>query len=159
MNQPPSFVAHLDDIPEVEQCYPPPFDREKLTFARNIGEVLRTTHFGISVERLPPHRRTSFTHAHSSEEEIILVLAGACHLRTIESGAAAREAPLRTGSVVLFTPNTRIAHTFVNRGSEDCLLLIVGERLSHDRVFYPEDPDYDRHLAATRPERYWTEGR
>lgn len=152
----PPYIVHIDDVPEQEGAYPPPFDREKLSLYKNLGQATGSRNLGFAVERLRPGRRTSFTHAHSQEEEIIYVLAGICHVRLVEPGEAPRELLLRAGHAASFA-GTRIAHTFVNRGSEDCLLVIVGERRpDDDRVFYPDDPEYDAAHARIAPENHWS---
>lgn len=152
----PSFVVHADDVAEIEGTYPAPFDREKLSFYRDLGRAIGSVRLGLSLERLVPGRRTSFTHAHSHEEELAYVIAGACHLRVVEPNAEPREIPLRAGHCVSFPAGTGIAHTFVNHGDAECVLLVVGERNPADRAFYPDDPEHDAHLARTRPERHWS---
>jgi uncharacterized cupin superfamily protein len=151
------FIVHALDVPEEEGAYPAPFDGEKLSLGRNLGKAAGTERLGLWQERLPPGRRTSFTHAHSHEEELIYVLQGECHVRLLEPGAAAaREIPLRAGHTVSFPAGTGIAHCFVNHGTNDCLLLCVGERRHGvDRCFYPEDRKYDEHRRLTQPERHW----
>ncbi len=151
-----SYVVHIDDVPEVEGAYPAPFDQEKLSFYRDLGRAAGSKTIGFSFERLPPGRRTSFTHAHSHEEELVYVLSGTCHVRMVEDGVAAQEIPLRAGHAVSFPAGTGIAHTFVNHGAEDCTLFVVGERRPGvDRGFYAEDREYDAHFAKTKPERHW----
>ncbi len=160
MTSPPlaPFIIHALDVPEEEGFYPAPFDGEKLSFSQDLGKAAGTERLGLRQERLPPGRRTSFTHAHSHEEELVYILVGECHVRLIEPGAAeAREIPLRAGHTVSFPAGTGVAHCFVNHGTRDCLLLCVGERhRGIDRCFYPEDREYDEHLRRTRPERYWS---
>lgn len=152
----PTFVVHESDVPEVEGSYPAPFNEEKLSIYRDIGRAAGTVRVGFSKERIPPGRRTSFTHAHLEEEEIIYVLAGTCSVRLIEPGAEPREIPLRAGHVVSFPAGTGIAHCIVNRGEEECEVLVIGERRPEDRFFYPEDKAYDEHVRKNRPERHWT---
>jgi len=152
-----SYVVHVDDVAEQEGSYPAPFDREKLSIYKDLGVAAGSRSIGFGLERLPPGRRTSFTHAHSHEEELVYVLGGTCHLRVIEPGAAPREIPLRAGHAVSFPAGTGIAHTFVNHGREECSLLVVGERRRDaDRVFYPDDRPYDEHHAKARPAQHWT---
>jgi uncharacterized cupin superfamily protein len=44
----------------------------------------------------------------------------------------------------------------VNRGTEECTLLVVGERKPDvDRCRYPEDTEYEAHFARTRPQEFW----
>jgi uncharacterized cupin superfamily protein len=151
-----SYIVHADEVPEVEGSYPAPFDGEKLTLYRDLGRATGSRNVGYARERLLPGRRSSFTHAHSEEEEFVYVISGACHVRVIEPGAPAREIPLRAGHAVTFSPGTGIAHCFVNRGSEECVLLVVGERKPDtDRVRYPDDPEYEQQFARTSPERFW----
>jgi uncharacterized cupin superfamily protein len=155
MNAARPFIAHVDDVAEIEGCYPPPFDGEKLSVYRDLGRATGSQRVGFAFERLLPGRRTSFTHAHSHEEEFVYVISGRCHVRLVEAGAA-EEIPLRAGHAVTFPAGTGIAHCFVNRGDEECALLVVGERRpDEDLVTYPDDPAYDAHHAKTRPERHW----
>jgi uncharacterized cupin superfamily protein len=151
----PSWLVHAGDLPEHEHHYPPPFDGEKLAFERNLGKATGSVTLGLRLGRLPPGRRTGFTHAHSAEEELVYVLAGECLARVIAPGQPAQEVPVRAGHALAFPAGTGIAHTFVNRGPRDCLVLVTGERRKEDRVFYPDDPAYDAHLAATEPEEWW----
>lgn len=151
------YVVHLDDVPEIEGAYPAPFDAEKLSIYRDLGRAAGSQRIGFAVERLLPGRRTSFTHAHSDEEELVYVISGTCHVRVIEPGRAPCEVALRAGHAVSFPAGTGIAHTFVNHGTEECTLFVVGERKPGvDRGFYAEDPEYEAHFATTQPQRHWS---
>ncbi len=150
-----SWVVHADDVPEEEGHYRPPFDAEKLSFTRELGRAMGAVKLGMSRERLPPGRRTSFTHAHSLEEELVYVLEGECMLRVVPPGEPAREIPLRAGHAVTFLAGTQLAHCAVNRSDRECVLLVVAARNDQDRVFYPEDQEFDRYLAEHRPEKWW----
>jgi uncharacterized cupin superfamily protein len=152
-----SFIVFAPDVPEEEGHYPAPFDKERLGFFRDIGRAAGTVNIGVGLDRLPPGERTSFTHAHSHEEELIYVLEGECNVRLIDPGKEPREVPLRAGHVVSFVAGTRIAHCFVNRGTRDCVTLTIGERKRGiDRCFYAEDTEYNAFFAQERPERYWS---
>jgi hypothetical protein len=63
------FVVHASEVAEAEGHYPAPFDAEALSFGRNLGAAAGSLNVGLWQERIPPGRRTSFTHAHSGEEE------------------------------------------------------------------------------------------
>ena len=150
------FIVHASEVAEVEGHYRAPFDGEALSFGRDLGRAAGSVNVGLSQERIPPGRRTSFTHAHLREEEIVYVLSGECSVRLIEPGEAPREVPLRAGHAVFFPAGTGIAHCFVNRGQADAVVLAFGERRdADDRVFYPEDAAYDADLRDHRPERFW----
>lgn len=151
------FIVHIDDVPEVEGAYVAPFDAEKLSIYRDLGRATGSKNVGFAFERLLPGRRTSFTHAHSHEEEFVYVLSGTCHVRLVEPGAEAREVALRAGHAVTFVAGTRVAHTFVNHGTDECQLLVVGERKRDvDRAFYAEDDAYQKYFEAKWPERNWS---
>ena len=151
------FIVFAPDVPEEEGHYPSPFNKERLGFFRDIGRALGTVNIGVGLDRLPPGECSSFTHAHSHEEELVWVLEGECNVRLIEPDKEPREVPLRAGHVVNFVAGTRIAHCFVNRGSRDCITLTIGERKRGvDTAFYAEDKAYDAFFKATHPARYWS---
>jgi ribosomal-protein-alanine N-acetyltransferase len=153
----PPFIVRSADVPEEEGHYAPPFDIERLSWGRNLGKAAGSVKVGLWQERIPPGRRTSFTHAHSHAEELVYVLGGQCALRLVEPGTAPRDVPVAAGDVISFPPGTGIAHCFANRGEGDCTLLCFGERLPDlDRAFYPEDEGWDAHLKRTHPERHWS---
>jgi uncharacterized cupin superfamily protein len=153
------FIVFAPDVPEEAGHYPAPFDKERVGFTRDLGRAAGSKSIGMGLDRLPPGERTSFTHAHSDEEELIYVLEGECCVRLIEPGKEPREVPLRAGHVVCFVAGTGIAHCFVNRGSRDCLTLTIGERKPGvDRCFYAEDKEYDAFFRKEHPERYWSNG-
>ncbi len=151
------FIVYAPDVPEEEGHYPAPFDTERLGFFRDIGRAAGTVNIGVGLDRLPPGERSSFTHAHSHEEELVYVIEGECHVRLVEPGKEPREVPLRAGHAVSFVAGTGIAHCFVNRGTRDCVMLTIGERKRGvDRAFYAEDEDYDAFFRREHPERYWS---
>ena len=157
MANPPPYVIRSVDVPETEGHYPAPFDAEKLSIGRDLGKAAGTRTAGLWQERLLPGRRTSFTHAHSHEEEIVYVLSGRCHVRVIEPGGEPQEFPLEAGHVAAFPAGTGIAHCLVNHGDEEAVYLCFGERRPEvDRCFYPEDTAYDTQLRAEHPEQHWT---
>lgn len=104
------YIAHIDDVPEVEGHYPPPFDAEKGSIYRDLGRASNSKTIGFGWERLLPGRRTAFTHAHLHEEEFVYVIAGTCNVRLISPGSAPEEFPLRAGHAVSLPAGTGIAH-------------------------------------------------
>jgi uncharacterized cupin superfamily protein len=154
MERPP-YIVTSSTLPEEEDAYPAPFDAEKLCLARNLGKATGTKSLGVWELRLLPGRRSSFTHAHSAEEEFVYVLRGQCNVRIIEQGQEPKEFTVNAGDAIAFPPGTGIAHCVVNRSSVDCVLLCFGDRRSNDTFFYAEDAEYNAHLSKTRPEVYW----
>jgi uncharacterized cupin superfamily protein len=156
MAEGPPFIVHVSDVPEEEGRYRAPFDAEALSFTRDLGKAGGSVNLGLRQERIPPGRRTSFTHAHRTEEELVYVLEGECSVRLVEPGQAPREVPLRPGHAVCFPAGTGIAHCLVNRGTKDAVVLGFGERRdADDQVFYPEDAAYNDDLREHRPKRFW----
>lgn len=153
----PAFVVHMLDVPEQEARYPAPFDAEALASGRDLGRAAGTRNVGLYRDRIAPGQRVSRLHAHSDEEELIVVLEGHPHLRWKLPGAPSEEIALRPGHVVSFPAGTGIGHTFINHGAEDAVLLVFGERRPGDRVRYPEDPAFYAWLKERRPERCWEE--
>ncbi len=157
MSRPP-FVIRSADVPEEEGWYPPPFDAEKLSFGRDLGRAAGSRALGAQRERIPPGRRTSFTHAHLREEELIYVLAGTPSVRWFEPGERPQEHVLAPGDLVVFPGGTGIAHTFVNRSDGDAEVLVIGERRPGERGYYPEDEAYFAWRSANRPDGVWPGG-
>ena len=151
------YLTHVDDVPEWHPPVPPPFDTEvKGATARNLGRAAGSRDLGAWVVDLPPGSRSSFTHAHSDEEEMVYVLAGEGVLRVVEPGGERERIPVRPGSFASFPAGTAIAHCFLNPGTDPLRLLVVGERKpGKDRVFYPEHPEFQELIRSRSAERIW----
>jgi uncharacterized cupin superfamily protein len=155
----PWKLVHVDDVAEDYDTYPPPADAVPLAFFKDLGKAAGSASFGVSLDRIPPGSRSGLLHAHSHEEEFVYVLRGTCTLQILEPGGTREDVPVRAGHVVAYPAGTAIAHSLVNEGSEDCVVLVIGERRPGvDRVCYPEDPAYEAALAARRPARFWAPG-
>ena len=101
-----------------------------------LGSKLGLTRLGVNHETIFPGGRSSKPHAHSEEEEFVLVLEGQ---PTLWIDGEVFE--LAEGDAVAFPAGTGIAHTFINNSEAAIKLLIVGERSATDQVRYPVDPD------------------
>jgi uncharacterized cupin superfamily protein len=150
----PPFVVRTSELPSHLASYPSPCDSEKLSIGRDLGRAAGSRAIGAWHERLEPGRRTSFTHAHLREEELIYVLAGTPTLRWIQDGVA-DECGLGPGDFVAFPAGTGIAHTVWNRSEGDVELLVVGERRLGERTTYPEDAEWVAWRDVNRPLRAW----
>lgn len=153
----PSFVVRGAAVPEQLAAYPPPFDGVPLSAGRDLGRAAGSRALGAWHDRLPPGGRSSFTHAHLREEELVYVLSGTPTLRWIPPGEAAREVVLAPGDLAAFPAGTGIAHAFLNRSDADAVLLVIGERRTGERLAYPEDPAFEAWRAEHRPGRAWVE--
>ncbi|MEZ4464279.1 MAG: cupin domain-containing protein [bacterium] len=150
----PPFVVRSGAVPETEGAYPAPFEAEKLSLGRDLGTAAGSRRLGAWRERLLPGRRTSFTHAHVREEELVYVLAGRPSLRWLEPGRDAQEVELQPGDFVSFPASTGVAHTFWNRSDADAELLVVGERQTGSARTTPRIL-FEAWRDDTRPHRAW----
>ncbi len=141
----PDFIGHWTQLEDAE---PTRYrgDDEPMGFDASVGEKLGLTRIGIHHVRVPPHRRISYPHAESAEEEFVYVIEGRPDAWI--DGALHRLAP---GDSVAFPAGTGICHTFLNNTSDEVRLLVVGEKPKPDNLIrYPLNPAHE----ATRQDRW-----
>ncbi|MCU0984755.1 MAG: cupin domain-containing protein [Acetobacteraceae bacterium] len=116
--------------------YPPPFRAAVAgRAARRLGDAFGLTQFGVNLVRLAPGAASALRHAHSAEDEFVLVLEGTATL--ITNDGAQEVGP---GMVVGFPAGTGDAHHLVNRTEADVVFLVVGTKaVAEDVVTYPDD--------------------
>jgi uncharacterized cupin superfamily protein len=127
----PSFVGLID---EIDTEMGEGIDRYRIAA---LGSELGLVKFGVNHGTLFPGGRSSKPHAHSKEEEFVLVLEGQQPTLWIDG----RLTDLSPGDAVAFPAGTGIAHTFINNSLPPVKLLIVGERCADDQVHYPVNPE------------------
>jgi uncharacterized cupin superfamily protein len=88
---------------------------------------------GATVYELQPGARWAQLHVHYANEELIVVVAGAPTLHTLEGS---RE--LATGEVVVCRRGRSGAHRLENRADDPARVLIVSTMLMPELVEYPE---------------------
>jgi uncharacterized cupin superfamily protein len=114
--------------------YPEPFrDRVAGRHFRRLADAFGLTQFGVNLVRLTPGAASALRHAHSAEDEFVLVLEGTPTLVTNEG-----EESLSPGLCVGFPCGSGDAHHLVNRTEADVIFLVVGTRADHDAVTYPD---------------------
>jgi uncharacterized cupin superfamily protein len=97
---------------------------------------------GASLYEIPPGQATFPYHAHTANEEMLIVLRGRPHLRTPEGW---RE--LTEGEVVTFRRGEEGAHQVHNRGGAEVRVLVLSTMIAPEVNLYP---DTGRLMAATR---------
>lgn len=109
------------------------------------------TQFGAFIEVLQPGTRSSITHWHSNEDEMVYVLEGVVTL--IEGKSTTL---LHPGDAATFKAGVPVGHCLWNQSRTPTRCLIVGTRAQIDKVTYPE---HDRvlHRDRTRAEDRWTD--
>jgi uncharacterized cupin superfamily protein len=132
-------VNHALPITAIEErsttSYPEPFrDRVAGRHYRRLSDAFGLAQFGVHLVRLTPGAMSALRHAHSAEDEFVLVLEGTPTLIT-----DAGEEALAPGLCVGFPCGTGDAHHLVNRTGADVIFLVVGTRAEHDAVDYPDD--------------------
>ncbi|SFV34834.1 cupin domain-containing protein [Hyphomicrobium facile] len=115
-----------------------------------ISEAAGLTQFGALIEVLEPGSRSSLTHWHSAEDELVYVLEGEVTLIEGES-----ERILRAGDAAAFKAGVAVGHHLHNRSTRPTRCLIVGTRAPVDTITYP---DHDRvcHRDRSLPDDIWT---
>jgi uncharacterized cupin superfamily protein len=116
--------------------YPAPFRAVVAgrTF-RRLGDAAGLTQFGVNLVRLAPGAASALRHAHSAEDEFVLVTEGTPTLITNDG-----EQVLAPGMMAGFPAGTGDAHHLVNRTGADVVFLVVGTRApDRDVVTYPDD--------------------
>lgn len=102
---------------------------------RRLGDAFGLTQFGVNLVRLAPGAASALRHAHSAEDEFVLVLEGAPTLITNDG-----EQLLAPGMAVGFPAGTGDAHHLVNRTGADVVFLVAGTKAREgDVVTYPDD--------------------
>lgn len=114
--------------------YPAPLDQEFADRKRiRLGDAVGITTFGVNLTTLPPGCRSSLRHWHEVEDEMVYVLSGT--LTLIDDDGETEIGPGEAAGFPAGTPN---AHHFVNRGTEEVVLLEMGTRPTEDRCHYAE---------------------
>jgi uncharacterized cupin superfamily protein len=146
----PPFVLCATDVHEEESRYPG--SEERLSSSRDLGRAAGLQRIGVYLERVAPGQRTSWPHAHEREEEFLYVLDG-----EVELWLDGELHPLRAGDFVGFAAGTGIAHTVLNDGEREAVLLVGGERSSPgagDRLWYPHHPERRAQIGEAR---WWSD--
>lgn len=137
-----SKVFKPADVPESNATgYPGPFRALNMRrHARRLGDFAGIRNYGVNLVRIEPGGQSSCRHAHSKQDEMVLVMDGRITLET-----DAGEETLEPGTWVGFPAGTGDAHRLVNKTDRDVVFLVIGDRSEGDDVVYP-----DVDLALTR---------
>ena len=146
----PECIKHYSEIQERDgEANHYPGSDELLSIGSPFGKAFNLTRLGIHHELLPPGRRTSWPHSHSSDEEFVYVIEG--YPDVWINGELQR---LKPGDGVGFPAGTGISHTVLNNTEHTVRLLVVGDsRRSDDLGFYPLDPQANERMKAMG--RFW----
>ncbi len=110
--------------------------------AELISDSAGLTQFGAFIEELPPGSRSSHTHWHMEEDEMVLILSGSITLIEGEM-----ETELHPGDAACWKAGDAVGHSMHNRTDAPVRYMVIGTRAPADRVTYP---DHDRVLIFDR---------
>lgn len=110
------------------------------------------TQFGAFVEVLPPGAQSSFRHWHETEDEMVVMLAGAVVL--VED----IETVLRPGDVACWPAGLAVGHCLHNRSDAEARYLVIGTRRNCDIIHYP-DHDFVTHKDGPDRAYFHADGR
>ncbi len=138
-------IVQVSDVAEATGSrYPAPHDAPCAARAvRRLGLAVGLSQFGVNLCRLPPGAHASLRHAHSHEDEFVLVLTG--ELVLIDD---AGEHLVRAGDCMGHPAGTGDAHMLVNRSAAEATFLAIGTRSAADVCTYPDVG------MKTMPDRY-----
>ncbi len=143
MSERPSFIRHWSQF-ESHSGFTYPGDTETFGSYVRLSRDMGFKKVAVSYENLPPGKRSSWPHAHSIEEEMIIILEG--NPEVWIDGVVHALAP---GDVVGFPAGTGIAHCIINNSDRDAKMIVVGEiDPPVDRLFYPKHPHREAELRA-----------
>ena len=121
--------VHISEV--AAETWDPGTDRE--IRGKPLCDVGGAAKVGVGHLELPPGSTTRPSHWHSLEEEHIYALSGQA---TLHLGT--EQFTLRAGSYVCFPAGQEVGHHLENVGSVPFTYIIVGERISGDKVTYPD---------------------
>lgn len=141
-------VFGIDEVPESNRVgYPGALAAVGAKrWVRRLADHAGLSLFGVNLVRVEPGGQSSWRHAHSRQDELLIVQSGELVLLT-----DAGERVLRAGDVAGFPAGSGDAHCVVNRSAEDAVFLVVGDRTPGDEVTYPE---VDLHATLGPDGRY-----
>jgi len=133
---PPLVLASADVAGEQGAPHPvASAERARRRVKRRLGDPFGLSQFGVNRLELEPGASSSIPHAHSHEDEFVMVIEGEAWL---VSGKA--ETRLGPGDCAGFAGGGGRAHHLENRSSAPAVVLEIGSRLPDlDEIDYPRD--------------------
>lgn len=122
-------VVHEGDLGWVEHRHDEGFAARR----KQLGAAAGGEQIGCSLIELPPGKRAWPRHAHSANEEAVVVLSGEGVLRLGD-----RELPLRAGCYAALPAGTGDAHQVVNTSEQPLRYLCISTMRHPEVVTYPD---------------------
>ena len=125
------YKKNLADLDWVEMGHGARFFHERKTLTP-MSEAYRPK-LGISLYKLKPGKRAFPFHAHSANDEALLVTSGTGTLRYGEE-----EIPLAAGDYVHLPASSGTAHQMINTGPDDLEYFCLSSMILPEVVVYPD---------------------
>jgi len=139
----PLFILACEAPPRaLRSNYPEPYaSRMEGRIKRPLGDLFGLQNFGVNLTSLAPGAISALKHCHSAQDEFVFIIEGR---PTLIVGT--EEVELQPGTCAGF-PKQGQAHMLLNRSSDPCVYLEIGDRTKGDRAEYPDD-DIKAELGA-----------
>jgi uncharacterized cupin superfamily protein len=134
-------VINLSEVPVVEINAPQdsPFGGSR----QRVGAAIGSQKLGYSFFTVPPGKAAFPYHTHTSNEEMIYVVAGQGILRL-----GKEELEVSAGTIIACPPGTEFAHQLVNTGNIDLRYLVVSTMEYPDLSEYPDSNKVGAYATA-----------
>ena len=142
------LVVEADKVPPrtIASNYPEPYASWMAgRIKRPLGDYFGLSNFGVNLTTIEPGGRSALRHAHSRQDEFVLVIEGRAVLIT-----DAGETEVLPGMCAGFKAGQANAHHLVNKSQQRLTYLEVGDRSRGDEVSYPDDD-----LVAVKGSNGW----
>jgi len=126
------YLVTADEIREMEGLHKSHFlNSNAVRSNKSLGDLAGITGFGIHIIEVQSGHETTELHVHHHEDECVYVLSGSATATIGDEKFA-----INAGDFIGYRKGG-LAHSIVNTGTEPLRCIVVGERLPHDVVDYP----------------------
>ncbi|WP_419909762.1 cupin domain-containing protein [Hoeflea sp.] len=132
MSKTEQYVVRTSTIaPEQTFHFSHPLNRQSEMRIMPLSDRIGLKRIGVSIGRIPPGKEGFLPHAHTAQEEFVFVLEGEGTL-TIDGDSTT----IGPGDYVGF-PTDGCVHHIENKGTQDLVYLMGGERTTADVAYFP----------------------
>ena len=122
-------ASEIDELPGLEKAHYLNPDAQRNN--KSLGDLAGLTAIGFHIIEVPPGCESTEFHAHHYEDECVYILQGEAMVTIAET-----ETAVAAGAFIGYRAGG-CAHTMRNTGSSVLKCIVVGQRLAHEVVDYP----------------------
>lgn len=127
------LIRNFKDVDRVREERAPLYD----SLCARLGTGTAATKLGISVDTVPPGKRSCPYHFHYAQEEAFIVLSGEGTLRV-----AGEMVPIKAGDTIFIPPGPAYPHQIINTSDAPLEYLSISTKDSPEVVEYPDSGKY-----------------